>query len=635
MLRQARLRALLVAVLSLGFARVSLAQRELHWDNFEVTAHLDADGRLHVTETQRMVFTGDWNGGERTFNIRPRQKLSLVRISRHTEGGWQELSLNRALSHVDDYAWSSDRTLRWRSRLTSDSPFAQTVIPYELQYVLSGILIKDGDQYLLDHDFAFPDRAGPINRFSLRLTLDPAWQPLSNVQDVYTAGPLPPGRSFVLRVPLRYAGAGVPDALDDTRPAEVEFAVVLLAAFTTIAILWFFVRERSLGRFAPISIASIDEVWLREHILTHPAELIGAAWDDSIGTPEVVSLIARMVSEGKLESEVAQSGRHKTSMALRLKVDRATLQGHERTLVDGLFFDGRTETTTEDVKAHYRTGGFNPAEAIKPELESSVRQMLPAGDVPRSFAFVNYVLFFAGVALMVAAWLLGQTAASAFFVAVGALIAAAIGWGFASWFRTQIHWGPAAALLCLIPAVAAAAGTAVFLWVYVGGGAVELEPLMFGSFVALSLWVTNVSVNGLKSRQSRAAIAFRKTLAAARQFFISELRNDRPALRDEWYPWVLAFGLGRQADDWSARSGSTSAYSDRVSTDSTHSTASSERWSGFGGGRSGGAGGGASWAAAATGMAAGVSAASSSGGSSGGGASSGGGSSGGGGGGGW
>lgn len=32
-------------------------ERELHWDELAVTAHLDADGTLHVDEKQVMVFT--------------------------------------------------------------------------------------------------------------------------------------------------------------------------------------------------------------------------------------------------------------------------------------------------------------------------------------------------------------------------------------------------------------------------------------------------------------------------------------------------------------------------------------------------------------------------------------------------
>ncbi len=42
-----------------------------------MAAHLDAEGRL--------VVTGDWNGGERHFNIRPRQQLRLVSVE-HADG---------------------------------------------------------------------------------------------------------------------------------------------------------------------------------------------------------------------------------------------------------------------------------------------------------------------------------------------------------------------------------------------------------------------------------------------------------------------------------------------------------------------------------------------------------------------
>ena len=51
-------------------------------------------------------------------------------------------------------------------------------------------------------------------------------------------------------------------------------------------------------------------------------------------------------------------------MTLRLKVDRTTLEGHERTLVETLFFNGRSKTNTEHVRDHYRKEGFNPAKAI-------------------------------------------------------------------------------------------------------------------------------------------------------------------------------------------------------------------------------------------------------------------------------
>jgi hypothetical protein len=194
--------------------------------------------------------------------------------------------------------------------------------------------------------------------------------------------------------------------------------------------------------------------------------------------------------------------------------------------------------------------------------------------------------------------------------------------------------GALSAALCLIPAFGIAAAVAIFLWFYACTGIVELPNIALLSIAALAIGVTNTSINSLRSREGRAGIAVRKKLAAARAFFIAQLRQRRPALRDEWYPWVLAFGLNRQMDDWSARGVGANLGTGAVTTSSTSTSgSSSSTWTGFGGGHSGGGGGGASWVAAASGLAAGVAAPSSS--SSGGGGGGGGGSSGGGGGGGW
>jgi len=200
-------------------------------------------------------------------------------------------------------------------------------------------------------------------------------------------------------------------------------------------------------------------------------------------------------------------------------------------------------------------------------------------------------------------------------------------------FRSRMDWGRVNATLCLIPAFTIAAAVAAFLWFYAGTGVVELPNIALLSIVALAIGVTNTSINSLRTREGPAGIAVRKKLAAARAFFIAQLRQRKPALRDEWYPWVLAFGLNRQMDDWSARGAGANDGGGSFTTSSTSSSgSSSSTWTGFGGGHSGGGGGGASWVAAASGLAAGVAAPSS---SSSGGGSGGGGSSGGGGGGGW
>src|SRR5258706_557585 len=140
-------------------------------------------------------------------------------------------------------------------------------------------------------------------------------------------------------------------------------------------------------------------------------------------------------------------------------------------------------------------------------------------------------------------------------------------------------------------------------------------------------------------RERPKKIARRKFLTAAREFFRRELESPRPKLEDRWFPWIIAFGLGKSADRWfrayGAPAANAGAVTSRGSSGGSSSTdsGSSGSWTG-GGGSFGGAGTSGSWATAAGAMAAGVAAAGS-GGSGGGGGGGGGGSSGGGGGGGW
>src|SRR5262249_29393347 len=157
--------------------------------------------------------------------------------------------------------------------------------------------------------------------------------------------------------------------LDLSRPPEIRLAVLTIFGAAMLIITWFFLGEQAKGRFDPIEGNDrIDESWLRENILKHPAEIIGAAWDDRVGQPESVALLARMTSEGKLESLASGEGRS-ASMTLRLKVERSSLTGYERKLIDALFFDGGTTTSTDGVKEHYKKTGFNPVNVIKKDLE--------------------------------------------------------------------------------------------------------------------------------------------------------------------------------------------------------------------------------------------------------------------------
>jgi hypothetical protein len=503
---------------------------------------------------------------------------------------------------------------------------------------MSGILLKqDGGGYLLNHDFLYAEREGTVSRFQLRLTLDPSWQPGSAVPESYRAERLAPGRGFIVTLPLQYSGTAVPSAIETNHPRWVMTAVGFLLLALGLGLAALFVGEERVGRFAPLA-TNIDEAWLREHVLKYPAEIVGAAWDEGISTPEVVALIARMVSEGKLESTVGKGG----SMTLELEVEREKLAGHERTLVDRLFFGGRTQTSTKQVRQHYKSKGFNPADAIRKELQSAVESVLPDGPTPPRLRPAIQALFLAGIALLAADFYVVRIeVGSAILITAGSALLLGLAWGAGTAFRSQIHWGHRGAWACLSPTLVAFAAAMAFLWYRVLPGIIEASDFLVAAVVAFAVAVLLTSLDAMRSRQHRAAVAFRKRLAAGRAFFIAELEKDAPALRDEWLPWILAFGLAKRMDDWSTRqlnpgsSRSRSSATMSSSSSSSSSGSSSPSWTGFSGGRSGGAGGGAAWVTAASSMAAPVSTPGSSGSGGGSSSSSSSSSSGGGGGGGW
>jgi uncharacterized membrane protein YgcG len=182
----------------------------------------------------------------------------------------------------------------------------------------------------------------------------------------------------------------------------------------------------------------------------------------------------------------------------------------------------------------------------------------------------------------------------------------------------------------------------VALLVVLSGGSLRTGVAVLAGLTALALAIVNVVLNAARSRESRERIAMRQRLCAARDWFRRELQREQPRLRDDWYPYLIAFGLGPHVDRWfrafggSAVGSTTSSHGSGSFGSSSGSSSSGSSWTGMGGG-GGFSGGGSSgsWAAAAGVMAAGVSRPSSGSSGGGGGGGGGGGSSGGGGGGGW
>jgi len=615
MLRAAASAAILV--LSLPAAAVA---RTLHWRSLDVEARLDADGLLHVSERQNMVFDGEWNGGERKFRIEPGQQLTFASMARlDPKTGERTPLVDGDLSQVDHFDFVDAKTLRWRSRLPSDPPFADTEIDYVLDYTLSGVVEKRGETYRLAHDFAFSDRDGSIDRFTLDFALDPSWKPSEAFSGHWEAGPLAPGRGFVVSASLAWAGGAAPSQVRRIPLlADRRLATLLIAAAILLFGLHYWLHDRTRGRFRPLpSLSEVNARWLAENVFDLLPEEVGTALDDDVGTPEVSAVIARLVAEKKLKSETSKVLAKPTLRLTRL-APLSGFSGYERKLVDGLFF-GQESVTPDEVRAHYKSSGFNPSNLIEKELKARLAGKGAFADTVEPPGKWRTLLFMAAAAgFAVESWRHHvpndvRTAfifvfATAFLGLFGIMLAK----NSSEKFR-PINAGLATGLvLLLLP------------WVIVGLLLPRDDsPTSFAAITFATLGYVSSAFNLAMSRDGAARMEARRRIETARRWFKMQLRQPHPALEDAWFPWLLALGLGSGVDRWSksfaaAGTSSTGGFGGG----SSSSSSSGGGWTG-GGGSFGGAGASGSWAAAVGGFSAGVAAPSSSGG--GGGSSSGGG----------
>jgi uncharacterized membrane protein YgcG len=627
-----RLSPILLIVAAWAFpVAVPADAKELTWRELDVRARLETDGTLSVSERQAMLFTGDWNGGERTFHTRLGQSLHLDGIFRRDGAedaeDWRALSPG-SLDRVDQWDWSGRDVLRWRSRLPSDPEFDSTEIQYRIDYRITGVLARHGESWVLDHDFAFADRVGSIETFRLELDLAPEWSVSGATPPLrFAGGPLVPGVGQVVTLELRYGGQGLPALATARRaPTALRTAAPLVALLGVVALgFWALRRERAVGRFAALPPRdTVDRAWLREHVFSLPPEEIGAAWDRDVGAAEVAAMLARLQLEGKISSRV--EGRRfllaKPILHLELLVDRSRFDEAERKLIDGLFPAG-DKTDTHLLRSHYRRSGFDPAGAIRAALLGRLgRRPGFAGSRARPSRRPSVVLLLAGVLGCGVAILLAPQDGGVVVALAGALV---------------FFWLPAyaAAFRNRNRVVGIGASGAVMLVGLLGGlfafarlaGLPGQSAISVLAGLALLLGLARTVATALQTREDQAAIARRRDLALARAWLAAELRRQQPDLADSATPYLIAFGLAPQIDRWFRAHGAASAVAAR-STGSFGSGAGGGggggSWTG-GGGAFGGAGATASWAMAATAMSAGVSAASSSSGGGGGGGSSGGG----------
>ena len=598
---------LLSSSLWLGVAQAQESGSQ-YWDAVEVVAHLDAEGKLNVRELQRMVFDGALNGGERSFFVDEYQGLHLNDLMRIDAQEQEHPLLAGNLEQVDHFDWGKGNVLRWRSRLPSDPPFAATTLTYRIDYVLTGILRYTNDGYLLNHDFAFSDRNGEIRHFLLRLTLDPVWKTNEVIAPQIEANKLLPGQSYVLRRTLQHNGAYLPQAV--RHGALPQTRLWLLRSMVIVGILlfaFFLWREIRLGRFRIlVPLREINHAWIVQHVLVYPPEVVGALWDGSLGSAEVAAVLARMTQEGKLNSRVETSKGwlfKKYCMHLELKVPRNTLVGHERALIDALFFEGK-ETNTDKLREHYKRSGFNPAHFIETAVFNQVNRIAgPALKGTRDIQFFFLIILLA-MLLMPVHFIYGTDADifAGVIVVFASFFLILFGFNSAGVYRNANNF-PLIGLSFLILLAGLIASPVVWL--------LHEHPFLNSTYLLIELivlWLLIITsiLFAARTLTSPHEQEIQRLLRSARAWFKFQLSKPKPELENVWYPYLLAFGLGRDVDRWFRGFGGGPAVSSGATnlggTNNSSFATDSHSWNG-GGGNFGGGGASGTWASAAGEMA--------------------------------
>ncbi len=615
--------------------------KSLFWRDITVQAELDSTGRLHIREQQTLVFTGKWKGGERKFFIRPGHKMQFESVSRLERDGYETPLTRGSLGLVDRWSYNGKSSIRWRSRLPSDPPFNSTPITYVLRYSISNILVPVGNGYLLNHDFCFTERSGVVKKFTLKLTFDSVWKsaPVTIVrQDI------PPGHGVIYKQKLSFSGTGVPAVYSppgtgpnvskqsSVTPAPI-WLLLLCLVLLFVFILWravlFFRWERSLNRFAPLpKTEAVTAEWLTREVLSHKPEVVGATWDKTTSTPEVAAVLARLVLEGKMKSTLAPYTLPLFNISLpfvppdlhlELLVDRKSFTGYESELIEGLFVDHSASTSTRKIREYYRKNRttFNPVGKLKGPMVKMMKKLTGDGVRSSGYSWVPTVLlavvgFFI---LLVNAFyhkneFIPVQLAGMFYIVFCWMIALV---NAVNYKRSVVYLGWLLTMLFFAESLLLVGFTVLFIF--------PVSTLLLLGFLCLALAAVNNSINFAESAESREGVAFRRRLAAGRNFFVTELQREKPEILDEWFPYLLAFGLGRDVDHWFHRYGIV-----RRSSHTMGYSGGSSSSGGFtgGGGVFGGGGASGSWSAA-VGSFAGSSSASSSGGGGVGGSSGGGG----------
>ncbi|MEO8352534.1 MAG: hypothetical protein ABI680_12430 [Chthoniobacteraceae bacterium] len=572
-----------IAVAAFLWIATSAAPRadwQLDWKRFDIDAHLDNSGAVHVVERTSVELAGGMSVLERKLAPGVDQRIEFTRFVRND--GETERDLTAGDDRNMDQYQIHDGKLSWRIKPDDAPDWDHQTLEFRLEYDLRNAIAPVWDipagpirldriwtypdywtrwrqtiaawrdaahgfhrRYRFDHDITFPEfpAEGP-RELHYTLRHDDAWQDPTPDAPFGRATPESDYRVTILRDYLR---PGWPPAIELWRPA-VRVGAILVSTLGAL-LLWLIyaigeIRER--GFITPRT----NREWFAEHIASQRPEVL--AWIAGVsGAPNgFAQFLARLRTAGVLSirSEPDPTDEDASKIHLRLTGNESKLRPYEQAVLKELFPVGR-ETDTAQHEAAHAEDGFNPGEILEDtvadEFEDQQPVQRPAPLLWRLMRFLGPLLFLGGIALgILDIFLTGniELLLAGVLIVPGLVIFVVV----AKLIPKPDGGGPTALIvLGLVLLLLAGQLSLQFLTV------LPLGPAASAGVAALTLWWVAALLAIVRS--DTTILPVHHIVMRGKRYLRRELRRANPALDDAWIPQILALGGARDLENWRQR----------------------------------------------------------------------------------